>query len=52
MQCGAKCFVVEVDEAGKTVQHTVVARTPASARKSLRHTYGKEIRILSAVEQK
>lgn len=52
MQCGAKCFVVEIEKEGKTTQHAIDARSPASARKAIRRKYGKEIRILSALKKK
>jgi len=52
MQCGAKCFYVELEVEGKLKTETVVARTPINARKTIRHTYGKEPRILKVTKKK
>lgn len=52
MQCGAKCFLVELKVDGRIKTETVVARTPINARKTIRHTYGKEPRILKVTKKK
>lgn len=52
MQCGSKCFRIEVEVNGEQKQETVRARTSVSARKVIREKYGKEAVILSAVEDK
>lgn len=52
MQCGAKCFLVELELDGKIKTESVIARTPISARKTIRSTYGKEAEILTVVQKK
>ncbi len=52
MQCGAKCFLVELKVDGGIKTETVVARTPINARKTIRHTYGKEPHILKVTKKK
>lgn len=52
MQCGSKCFQIEVELDGKKKTETVRARTAINARKVIRAKYGKEAVILSAVEDK
>lgn len=52
MQCGSKCFQIEVELDGKQKTETVRARTAINARKVIRGKYGKEAVILSAVEDK
>lgn len=46
MKCGAKCFLVEVEENGDTKQISVNARTPVAARKVIRKQYGSNIEIV------
>lgn len=52
MQCGSKCFQIEVELNGKKKTETVRARTSIHARKVIRGKYGKEAVILSAVEER
>jgi len=47
MRCGAKCFHVQVETDGKRKTKSVIARTPAEARKLFRINYGKEPQIIS-----
>jgi hypothetical protein len=52
MRCGAKCFIVEIALNGKKQMKSVIARTPADARKTTRIEYGVEAQILSVIEEK
>lgn len=52
MQCGSKCFRIEVEVNGEKKIETVRARTSVNARKVIRGKYGKEATILSAIEDK
>lgn len=52
MQCGSKCFRIEVEVNGEQKTETVRARTSVNARKVIRGKYGKEAIILSAIEDK
>lgn len=52
MQCGAKCFLVEVDVAGDVITETVYARTPITARKTIRKEYGSVAEIISVAKKK
>lgn len=52
MQCGAKCFIIEIAEKGKSRQERVIARTPAKARKVIRNKLGEEVDIVSVIEEK
>ncbi len=47
MQCGAKCFVAEFEIAGEKKVTSVIARTPAAVRKTIRNKYGKDTEIYS-----
>ena len=47
MQCGAECFVVEIVVNGEKQTKQVKARTPATARKTIRNEYREEIQILT-----
>lgn len=47
MQCGAKCFLVEIEIGGEKLVKSVTTRTPISARKVIRKKYGGEAQILS-----
>ncbi len=47
MQCGAECFLVEIEVNGKKQTKQVKARTPVAARKTIRTEYGAEIQILT-----
>src|SRR5699024_1459900 len=51
MQCGAKCFYVTINVAGVEKTKTVFARTPITARKTIRKTYG-ETAVIKSVQQK
>lgn len=50
MQCGAKCFFVTIDVAGVEETKTVFARTPITARKTIRKTYG-EAAVIKSVQK-
>lgn len=52
MQCGSKCFVVEVEVNQKKITKKVNARTPIAARKIIRGQYGADAVIISAVTDK
>lgn len=52
MQCGAKCFIVEFESEGNKSSESVIARTPAAARKTLRRKYGKEMQVLTVKESR
>lgn len=52
MQCGSKCFQIEVELDGEKKTELVRARTAVNARKAIRVQYGKDAVILSAVEDK
>lgn len=52
MRCGAKCFLVEIEKHGSFETLAVNARTQIDARKVIRKEYGKDVEILSAVEEK
>lgn len=47
MQCGAKCFYVEIDQDGVKETKKVFSRTPITARKTIRKTYGEAVEIIS-----
>ncbi len=47
MKCGAKCFIVELEIDGKVKKKSVISRTPVSARKTIRRTYGEDANILT-----
>ena len=47
MQCGAECFLVEIEVNGEKEIKQVKARTPVAARKTIRAAYGAEIQILT-----
>ncbi len=47
MQCGAECFLVEIEVNGEKRTKEVTARTPAAARKTIRNEYGEKIQILT-----
>ena len=47
MQCGAKCFLVELNVNGKVIAESVTARTQVSARKTIRNHYGHSAEIIS-----
>lgn len=52
MQCGAECFVVEMEVKGEKLKKEVTARTPAAARKTIRTAYGEEAQILTVIRGK
>ncbi|GIO27523.1 hypothetical protein [Ornithinibacillus bavariensis] len=52
MRCGAKCFLIQMEADGKKQVKSVIARTPAEARKSFRKEYGVKPQILSVRESK
>ncbi|GGH71596.1 hypothetical protein GCM10010978_07710 [Compostibacillus humi] len=53
MRCGAKCFLIQTEDAdGKRQITSVNARTPAEARKRFREESGKDIQIISVREKK
>lgn len=47
MRCGAKCFLVKIEINGKNEIKTIIARTPAEARKTTRKKYGAKTPILT-----
>jgi len=51
MRCGAKRFIVELEQNGKSKQKEVVARTPAEARRLTRLRCGENTHILSVKEK-
>lgn len=51
MQCGAKCFIVEMIVDGKKKTKKVNARSPVLARKTIRSTFGKNTSILTVKEK-
>ena len=51
MQCGAKCFYVTINMAGVEEIKTVFARTPITARKTIRNTYG-DAAVIKSVQKK
>jgi len=52
VQCGAKCFLVEIELAGEIKTESVIARTPITARKTVRNEYGKTVKIISVMNKK
>jgi len=52
MQCGAKCFLVEVEVQGEKKTKTVFARSPIYARKIIRKKYGTTADVLSVTKKK
>ncbi len=52
MQCGAECFLVEIEVNGEKRTKQVKARTSAAARKTIRTEYGQEINILTVKREK
>lgn len=47
MQCGAKCFYVEINKDGVNDIKKVISRTPVTARKTIRKKYGEAVDIIS-----
>lgn len=47
MQCGAKCFIVEVELAGEKKSFPVTARSSVQARKAVRLQYEDMVKIVS-----
>lgn len=52
MQCGAKCFLVEVEHNGEKKQIPVKARSAVNARKTVRLNYEEAVKIISVKEEK
>lgn len=52
MKCGAKRYQVEIEVGGEKQIKSVLARTPAEARKNIRKNYGIETHIISVREEK
>ncbi|MBD8033230.1 hypothetical protein H9632_09130 [Solibacillus sp. Sa1YVA6] len=52
MQCGAKCFVVEVEHNGEKKRIPVTARSAVNARKTVRLKYEEAVKIISVREEK
>ncbi|WP_197025133.1 hypothetical protein [Paucisalibacillus sp. EB02] len=52
MKCGAKRYLVLTEDNGEQQIKTVIARTPAEARKKFRSTYGIKAQIISVKEVK
>lgn len=52
MRCGAKRFQAEIKIDDEKHVKSVIARTPAETRKTIRKTYGDEIDIISVIEER
>lgn len=52
MQCGAKCFIVEVELKGEKKSFPVTARSPIQARKAVRLQYDEAVKIVSVKLEK
>lgn len=52
MRCGAKRFHAEIEIEGEKKMLSLVARTPAEARKYIRRKYGELTQIISVRERK
>ena len=52
MQCGAKCFLVEIERNGKVETVPVKARTSVAARKTVRLQFDDLERVISVREEK
>jgi hypothetical protein len=52
MKCGAKRYFVQTENNGDQQLKTVIARTPAEARKKFRSAHGIEAQIISVKEAK
>ncbi|WP_339213651.1 hypothetical protein [Solibacillus sp. FSL W8-0372] len=52
MQCGAKCFLVEVEHNGERKRIPVTARSAINARKTIRLKYEEAVKIISVREEK
>lgn len=52
MQCGAKCFIVEVELDGEKKTFPVKARSNVLARKAVRVLYEDAVKIMSVKEDK
>ncbi|WP_176481940.1 hypothetical protein [Paucisalibacillus globulus] len=50
MKCGAKRYFVETEDNGEKQLKTIIARTPAEARKKFRSAHGIEAQIVSVKE--
>ncbi|MEK4627458.1 hypothetical protein MKZ17_04335 [Solibacillus sp. FSL R7-0682] len=50
MQCGAKCFIVEVEQDGLTKRIPVKARSPILARKTVRMLFEDAVEIVFVKE--
>ncbi|WP_010096357.1 hypothetical protein [Ornithinibacillus scapharcae] len=52
MKCGAKRYIVEAERNNEKQINSIIARTPAEARKKFRSTYGDQASIISVSEVK
>lgn len=52
VRCGAECFLVEIEVNGEKQTKQVTARTPAAARKTIRHQYNEDIQILTVKRER
>lgn len=52
MKCGAKRYVIEAEMYGTKFLKTVIARTPAEARKKFRFSYGSDASIIAVKQVK
>lgn len=52
MQCGAKCFIVQVERDGKVESMPVTARSSVQARKTVRLQYEDVVKVLTVREDK
>lgn len=51
MRCGEKRFLVEYESQSDRAMVTILARTPAEARKEFRAAYGANCKVLSVITQ-
>lgn len=51
MKCGAKCFLVEIEENGQKRKVPVIARTPVAARKVIRKELGPETKLIRVMKE-
>ena len=52
MQCGAKCFIVEIEQDGELKRVPVKARTSVQARKTVRLQFEEAAKIISVKAEK
>jgi len=52
MRCGAKCFLAKFEIDGKMMTKSVITRTPAEARRTIRSKYGEDTDIIWVRKEK